>query len=163
MTDSCSLDDLHPRVRAMAEQLLGDAAAAGIPLRVTYTLRSMASQAALYAQGRTAPGPVVTKAPAGHSFHNFGLALDVVPVELLVLPEWGDIPEHQARTDALWVRVGAIGKRIGFRWGGEFARFRDRPHFEWSGDLTLADLRAGKRPITPSPISPEGINQGEKA
>ena len=85
----------------MAERLLADAAAAGIPLTVTFTLRSMATQAALYAQGRTRPGPVVTNARAGHSFHNFGLALDVVPTELLALQRWGDTPEHQARTDAV--------------------------------------------------------------
>lgn len=154
MGDSRSLDDLHPQVRAMAERLLADSAAAGIPLKVTFTLRSMAMQAALYAQGRTCLGAIVTNAKPGYSFHNFGLALDVVPTELLRLPRWGDTPAHQARTDALWARVGAIGKRLGFQWGGEFRSIRDRPHFEWSGGLTPADLRAGKRPATPSSIYP---------
>ena len=163
MTDSRSLDDLHPHVRAMAEQLLANAAATGIPLTVTSTLRSMASQAALYAQGRTAPGRIVTNGRPGFSYHNFGLALNVVPVELLALPNWGDTPDHQAHTDALWARVGTIGKRLGFRWGGKFSRLRDRPHFEWSGGLTLADLRAGKRPVTPSSISPDDIPKGETA
>lgn len=146
MPDSRSLDDLHPRVRVMAGQLLEQSATAAIPLTVTFTLRSMATQAALYAQGRTRPGPVVTNAQAGHSFHNFGLALDVVPTELLALPHWGDTPGHQARTDALWAKVGAIGKRVGFRWGGEFTTIKDRPHFEWSGGLTLAQLRMGLLP-----------------
>lgn len=150
MTDSRSLDDLHPHVRAMAEQLLGQCAAAGIPLTVTFTLRSNATQAALYAQGRTRPGSIVTNAAPGHSFHNFGLALDVVPTELLGLPRWGDTPEHQARADALWAKLGAIGKSIGFRWGDEFRSIKDRPHFEWSGELTLAQLRAGHRPASNS-------------
>lgn len=146
MADSRKLDDLHPRVRKMAERLLADAAAAGIPLTVTFTLRSMATQAALYAQGRTKPGKIVTNARPGYSFHNYGLALDMVPTALLKLPKWGDTPAHQKATDALWARVGAIGKAIGFRWGGDFKKLIDRPHFEWSGDLALADLRAGKRP-----------------
>ena len=146
MTDSRSLADLHPRVRAMAEQLLAKAAAAGMPLAITFTLRSMESQAKLYAQGRTAPGHVVTNARAGYSFHNFGLAIDVVPQELEALPRWGDTPDHQARTNKIWSELGAIGKSIGFRWGGDFHSIKDRPHFEWSGSLTLADLRAGKRP-----------------
>ncbi len=146
MADSRKLEDLHPRVRAMAQRLLDDAAKAGIPLTVTFTLRSMETQAALYAQGRTKPGKVVTNARPGYSFHNFGLALDVAPSELLKLPNWGDTPAHQARANELWSRLGAIGKVIGFRWGGEFKSIKDRPHFEWSGDLTLADLRAGKRP-----------------
>ena len=146
MADSRNLDDLHPHVHAMAIMLLAQAKAAGIPLTVTFTLRSMETQAALYAQGRTKPGKIVTNAKPGYSFHNYGLALDVVPTELLKLPNWGDNPKDQARADALWAKVGAIGKAIGFRWGGDFRTIRDRPHFEWSGALTLADLRAGKRP-----------------
>ncbi len=152
MADSRSLDDLQPTVRAMAEQLLARSAAVGIPLDVTFTMRDFATQDALYARGRTCPGCIVTDARAGYSFHNYGLAIDVVPTELLALPDWGDTPDHQARTDALWARVGAIGKAIGFRWGGEFRSIRDRPHFEWSGTLTLADLRAGKRPLPPAVV-----------
>ena len=164
MGDSRDLADLDPHVRAMAIELLARSAAAGIPLTVTFTLRSMATQATLYAQGRSCPGCVVTNARPGYSFHNFGLALDVVPTGLLALPDWGDTPEHQARTDALWTQVGAIGKALGFRWGGEFAHLKDRPHFEWSGGLTLADLRAGKRLASPAAgedVAPHDINEGE--
>lgn len=146
MDDSRNLADLDPRVRMMAQQLLERADRAGIPLVVTFTVRSLASQAALYAQGRSRPGHVVTNARAGYSFHNFGLALDVVPAELLALPHWGNTPDRQARTNALWESVSAIGKSLGFRWGGDFHSIIDRPHFEWSGGLTLAQLRAGARP-----------------
>ena len=146
MPDSRSLADLHPHVRDMAARFELEATAAGIPFAVTFTLRSMETQAALYAQGRTKPGKVVTNARAGYSFHNFGLALDVVPLELLKLPNWGDNPHDQAHANALWAKLGAIGKAIGFRWGGDFKSIKDRPHFEWSGDLALADLRAGKQP-----------------
>ena len=34
-------------------------------------------QAKVYAQGRTAPGKIVTHAKPGHSNHNFGVAFDV--------------------------------------------------------------------------------------
>lgn len=146
MADSRKLEDLHPRVQTMARALLDKAAAAGIPLTVTFTLRSMETQDALYAQGRTKPGKIVTNARAGYSFHNFGLALDVVPTELLKLPNWGDTPATQKRANDLWAKLGTIGKSIGFRWGGDFTTIKDRPHFEWSGSLSLADLRAGKRP-----------------
>ena len=146
MSDSRSLDDLHPQVRIMARQLIEQAKCVGIPLTVTFTLRSFETQAILYAQGRTAPGRVVTNARAGYSYHNYGLALDVVPTSLLALPKWGDTADCQGHTNNLWSKVGAIGKEIGFRWGGDFIRFKDRPHFEWSGELTLADLRAGRQP-----------------
>uniref|UniRef100_UPI0035CA4330 M15 family metallopeptidase n=1 Tax=uncultured Sphingomonas sp. TaxID=158754 RepID=UPI0035CA4330 len=146
MSDSRDLADLQPHVRVMAQQLLDRTKAAGIPLIVTFTRRSLARQAALYAQGRTTAGAIVTNAKPGDSFHNYGLALDVVPTELLALPHWGDTPDHQAHTDVLWAQLGAIGKSIGFRWGGEFHSIRDRPHFEWSGSLTLADLKRGRNP-----------------
>jgi len=129
----------------MAKQLLEQAKSVGILLTVTFTLRSFKTQAALYAQGRTAPGRIVTNARPGHSYHNYGLALDVVPTQLLALLNWGDTADCQTRTNDLWNEVGMIGKAIGFRWGGDFIRFKDRPHFEWSGELTLADLRAGRR------------------
>lgn len=146
MTDSRRIEDLHPKVQAMAHALMANAKADGIVLRVTFTLRAIATQDALYAQGRTKPGKIVTNARGGYSFHNYGLALDVVPEELLALPNWGDNPHDQKRADALWAKLGAIGKALGFRWGGDFKSIKDRPHFEWSGALTLADLRAGKRP-----------------
>jgi peptidoglycan L-alanyl-D-glutamate endopeptidase CwlK len=148
MTDSRDLADLHPIVRDMAIELLAEAAAAGIPLTVTFTRRSLETQAALYSQGRTAPGPIVTRAMPGHSYHNFGMALDVVPTELLSLPNWGDHSAHQSRANALWNAVGALGKAIGLRWGGDFVHIRDRPHFEWSGGLSLAQLRRGARPLS---------------
>ena len=138
----------------MAEELLAEAERADIPLTVTGTLRSMETQAALYAQGRTTPGRIVTNARPGYSYHNFGLAIDVVPTELLALPRWGDTPGRQVRTDELWKRVGGIGKAMGFRWGGEFKTILDRPHFEWSGGLNLAELRAGARPCTRTAIPP---------
>lgn len=144
--DSRSLADLHPAMRPRAERLIADAHGAGIPLTVTCTLRSMAMQAVLYAQGRTAPGKVVTNARPGYSFHNFGLAIDVVPSELLALPDWGETPAHRDHAATLWRRLGAIGKTAGLGWGGEFVHLPDRPHFEWSGGLTLAQLRAGRRP-----------------
>ena len=68
----------------------------------------------------------------------------MVLTELLALKNWGDTPEHRARADALWKRLGVIGKAVEFRWGGEFPHLPDRPHFEWSGGLSLAQLRAGR-------------------
>ena len=168
MADSHSLADLQPTVRVMAEQLLARSAAVGIPLDVTFTLRDFATQNALYARGRTCPGCIVTDARAGYSFHNYGLAVDVVLTELLALPNWGDTPVPPARTDALWAKVAALGKAIGGRWGGDFHSIRDRPHYEWAGTLTLADLRAGKRPVAPAPDNSGStthaiINEGDKA
>lgn len=70
---------------------------------VTSGLRTMAAQAALYAQGRTMPGPIVTHAKPGDSAHNWGLAIDVAlqtPTGLswdYARPEW----------QSLWAAVRA--------------------------------------------------------
>lgn len=152
---SRSLDDLQPHMRVLAQRLLEKAKSESIPLTVTSTLRPLVMQAALYAQGRTAPGRIVTNARPGHSFHNFGLAVDVVPNELIALPDWGDTPAHRTRADTLWKQLGGIGKAIGLTWGGDFLHLPDRPHFEWAGGLTLAQLRAGARPGSAARDGPE--------
>ncbi len=67
--------ELKERVREAARVLETE----GTCLLVVSGLRDSAQQNALYAQGRTAPGHIVTNAPAGLSMHNYGLAVDVVP------------------------------------------------------------------------------------
>lgn len=135
------LEDLHPTVRAKCLAHIAACRAAGIDLLVTSTLRTKAEQAALYAQGRTAPGRIVTNAKPGQSFHNYGLAYDVVPLRA-GKPVWGTKGDDLA----LWKAVGALGKEQGLEWAGDWTRFREYPHFQWSGGLTLKDLQAGKRP-----------------
>lgn len=143
---SRNLVDLHPRMRLLAERLLARSERARIPLTIICTLRSMEEQAALYAQGRSKPGPIVTYARPGYSYHNFGLAIDLVPARLLTMENWGEIPEYREEARAIWDQIGSIGVDIGLRWGGDFTTLQDRPHFEWSDGLSLAQLRAGARP-----------------
>ena len=155
---SRNLADLHPHMRMLAERLLARASQAGIPLTVICTLRSMAEQAELYAQGRTKPGAIVTNARPGYSYHNFGLAIDVVPTRLLMTKNWGDTPDYRSEADALWQELGSLGVDIGLTWGGDFTALKDRPHFEWSDGLSLPQLRAGARPPMPNDISKqEGV------
>lgn len=129
---------LEPVIQPKARALLDAARAEGIELVVTHGLRTMEEQAALYAQGRTAPGPIVTKAKPGHSWHNFGLAFDVAVVQG-GKPTWpNDV--------SLWQRIGALGKAQGLTWGGDFTSIVDYPHFQFTGGLTLEQARAGQRP-----------------
>lgn len=84
---SRSLDDLRPTFRLLANAWLQACQAASLDILVYCTLRSMQEQDELYAHGRTAPGAIVTNARAGQSAHNFGLALDFVPL-LNGKPQW---------------------------------------------------------------------------
>ena len=79
MIDSRDIKDLHPIVASLAKTLIERAKnELGIKLLITSTLRDNECQAKLYAKGRTAPGPKVTNAKPGQSFHNYGVAFDVV-------------------------------------------------------------------------------------
>jgi hypothetical protein len=71
---------LHPKFRQSAQNFIEDAEnTLGIKIRVVQGLRTFAEQDAIYQQGRTTPGHIVTYSPAGTSYHNYGLAIDAVP------------------------------------------------------------------------------------
>lgn len=137
MINSRRLEDLLPQVRQRVEKMIADCEAVGIDLLVTSTYRDNFSQEALYAQGRTAPGRIVTNARAGQSFHNYRCAVDVVPL-LHGKPVWD-------AKNSLWQDVGRIGKTAGLEWAGDWKRFKEYPHFQYTGGLTLAQLQQGAK------------------
>jgi len=103
--------------------------ASGLSVLVTCTRRTPEDQAALYAQGRTTPGPVVTWAKPGESRHETGEAWDVVPLRN-GKPVWGTTGADLL----LWQQVGAIGEAAGAEWAGRWpARIREFPHFQIKG------------------------------
>jgi peptidoglycan L-alanyl-D-glutamate endopeptidase CwlK len=141
MKNSRSLDDLHPIVRAMCEQHLLECQQRGIDILVTSTLRDHEAQEKLYQQGRYGnPGLIVTNARGGDSWHNWGMAYDVVPLRH-GKPVWGTTGQDLK----LWTEVGILGKLCGLEWAGDWVRFREYPHFQYTGGLTLADMKAGRR------------------
>ena len=129
-----NIEKLHPKLRDKAREFINKVEKdLGIKLRVTSTLRTYAEQDALYAQGRTKTGRIVTNAKGGESNHNFGTALDVVPI----------VNGEAAWKTSLdtWNKIGKIGKEIGFDWGGDWKKIIDKPHFEMQFGNTLAQLR----------------------
>lgn len=134
-----SIATLLPEVRPMARALVQRAAALGIQIKVISGLRSYAEQDALYAQGRTTPGPKVTNARGGYSNHNFGIAFDIgVFSGTKYLPE---SPKYKA--------VGVLGTDLGLEWGGNWTSIVDQPHFQlrptWAADLSEKDMLAELR------------------
>ena len=136
MINSRSLDELLPPVKARVDQFLADCKNHGIDLLVTSTYRDNESQDALYAQGRTTPGSIVTKAKGGQSFHNYRCAIDVVPL-VNGKAVWDG-------ANPVWAKIGALGKLAGLDWAGDWKTFKELAHFQYTGGLTLADLNAGK-------------------
>ena len=84
MKDQVTLDRinlLHPKLRDEVVKMYDEIVAAltgSAICRFAYTLRTFAEQDALYAQGRTKGGLKVTNAKGGQSYHNYGLAIDIV-------------------------------------------------------------------------------------
>ncbi len=159
MKNSRSIDDLIPPARERFARFLGACqvdpwlVANGITVILTSTLRDFEAQADLYAQGRTKPGKIVTRAKPGQSWHNYGLAADVLPLRH-GKPVWGtdgdgidDSPADDERDDLeVWQTIGKLGERAGLEWAGRWPNFREFPHFQYTGGLTLADLQVGKVP-----------------
>lgn len=137
MINSRDVSELHPKVAAMAKAFVQACDEKGIDLLVTSTYRDNESQNALYAQGRTTKGLRVTNAKGGQSWHNYRLALDVVPLRNGKCV-WDS-------NDAVWKQVGLIGESVGLEWAGRWTgSMKETAHFQYTGGLTLTDLQNGK-------------------
>jgi peptidoglycan L-alanyl-D-glutamate endopeptidase CwlK len=138
---STSLSSLHPHVASLARQFLDLCAANRLTVAVIAAFRSWDDQDALYAQGRTAPGAIVTDAMGGDSYHNWGLAFDCVPLRNGVV-DWN-------ATD-IFNRMGQLGQQVGLEWGGHWTTYQvnlvDLPHYQYTFGLTTEQLLNGARP-----------------
>ena len=103
--------------------------------------RTYAEQAALYAQGRTKPGNVVTRAKPGFSNHNFGIAIDngVFRGNEYLDSSEPATAEKIHRELSEWAKKNMPGE---IEWGGDWRSFPDTPHFQFKTGLTLAQMRA---------------------
>ncbi len=122
MINSRLLRYLDPTAREVCSDHLLRCRNAGIELTSTY--RDFEAQDALYAIGRTINPErrVVTNAKAGHSWHNFRCAWDVVPV-MSGKPIWDE-------KDPAWKEVVIHGKEAGAEAGADWPMFKDLPHFQ---------------------------------
>ena len=118
-----------PALAAKIYQLATTMASAGTMFRVTQGYRSWAEQDALYQRGRTTPGRIVTNAPAGDSWHEYGLACDVVPMD--PLPDWN-------LSHPVWTQLVSSGEALGLFSGAEFVHIKDEPHFQLTGTYPVS-------------------------
>jgi len=92
----------------------------GLHLRIVQGTRTYTEQENFYAQGRTAPGPIVTNARGYQSPHNFGLAFDAL-----------EIRNRQLYKGTNWNVVGPYGESKGWDWGGRWkGKLHDQDHFQ---------------------------------
>jgi peptidoglycan L-alanyl-D-glutamate endopeptidase CwlK len=115
---SRNLDDLAPAFKPLAFELIARCACAGIPLVVIYTQRTPEEQASLIAAGRSW---------TQQSRHLVGMAIDVCPY--LTYQMRGANKLEWDANDPVWQQIGAIGEKLGLRWGGRWQQ-KDMGHFE---------------------------------
>jgi len=140
---------LHPALRDEAKEIYAEICErlTGKALcRFSHTLRTFAEQDALYAQGRTTPGKIVTKAKGGQSYHNYALAIDIV---LLVDKDgngsyesasWDTATDFDNDNSPDWDEVVYVFGLYGWEWGGNW-KFKDTPHFQKTFGLTIAEAK----------------------
>lgn len=135
MINSRDLKDLNPIVADKCSAFINECKLQGIDVLITSTLRDNESQNALYAQGRTTKGSIVTNAKGGQSFHNYGVAFDFCPI-VNGKCQWNDAD--------LFKRCGIIAESVGLEWSGRWAgKMKETAHCQYTGGLTLDDLKNG--------------------
>jgi peptidoglycan L-alanyl-D-glutamate endopeptidase CwlK len=126
---------LHPAIRDHVAEVIRELNGEGHPFQVFEAYRTPQRQAFLFAQGRTQPGDIVTKAQPWTSYHQYGLAVDIV-LKIDGKWDWGTT----GRKKAAWTRLHEVGRAHGL----EPLSF-EMPHLQMAG-LKIADLRAGRYP-----------------
>jgi peptidoglycan L-alanyl-D-glutamate endopeptidase CwlK len=138
-----NIASLHPKAQERARAFMQLAVPLikryGLDVRIISGLRTFAEQDALYAQGRTSKGRIVTNARAGYSNHNFGIAFDIG-----VFQGKTYLGEH-----ALYDELGPLGESLGLEWGGRWKTIVDKPHYQfrpkWANGMTESEMLVGLR------------------
>lgn len=118
VTQTCrDVAELAPVAQTAIRLFFQECAKAGINVFVTETYRSQARQDYLYAQGRTRSGQIVTWTRS--SRHSSRLAWDIAVCSPTPLYDTATLN-----------KAGAIARKLGITWGGDWSGSIDRPHFE---------------------------------
>lgn len=143
---------LHPNLRDEALEIYKEICSRltkNVICRFAYTLRTNKEQDEIYAKGRTVPGKIVTYAKGGQSYHNYGLAVDIV---FLVdkdgngtyeEPSWSVDKDFDGDGEADWKEVDFVFNMYG--WKGLYDKNGKRwdfPHFQKDFGLTIAQLKS---------------------
>lgn len=143
------IKQLHPKLQEEVKDLylnqIVPALTGGVSCRFAYTLRTIEEQNEIYAQGRTKlfdkQGKrlgIVTNAKGGQSYHNYGLAIDIVLIDN-VSAYWDTIKDFDGDSIPDWMEVVKIFKKNGWEWGGDFSK-PDSPHFQKTFGYTWNQL-----------------------
>jgi peptidoglycan L-alanyl-D-glutamate endopeptidase CwlK len=153
--DKITLDRIataHPNVREELTEIYKEICARltkGVICRFAWVLRSYQQQEEEYAKGRTKPGAIVTFARGGQSYHNYGLAVDIV----FLLDKDNNGTNETASWDITkdfdgdgvpdWNEVDFVFNMYGWKglYKGDGKRW-DFPHFQKDFGLNIKQIQA---------------------
>lgn len=147
MSDQLTLDriqKLHLSIRQEAIDIYEDICEAmpkNVLCRFSHTYRSNEEQDALYLKR-----PKVTNAKGGQSFHNYGLAVDIVFLidtdgnGTYETASWNTKKDFDGDGSSEWMEVVKIFKSYGWECGIDW-KFIDAPHFQKTGGKTIKQLQ----------------------
>lgn len=153
--DKVTLDriqTLHPSIRAEVLSIYSNEICPALSgraiCRFAFTLRTFAEQDALFAQGRTVLKDkngkklsIVTNAKGGQSYHNYGLAIDIVLIIDGKEASWDQVKDFDGDKVADWMEIVAIFKKHGYEWGGDWkGTLKDGPHFQKTFGYSVKQL-----------------------
>ena len=126
-----NVSQLHPELQKKVVKLQKECLKAGIKIKIGECFRTVAEQNALYAKGRTEPGNIVTNAKGSSysSMHQWGVAFDFF-LDMDVDKDGKTSDDAFNNATKLFNKVGAIGKKLGLEWGGDWKSIKDLPHFQ---------------------------------
>ena len=140
----------HPRLQKIADVWIKACATEGITVAISETLRTAAEQDALYAQGRTKPGNIVTNAKGSsyRSQHQWGIAFDFY-LKMDVDGDGKIADDAYNDSKGHFRKAAEIGKKLGLAWGGDWSSIVDKPH------LYLPDWGSTPTPLIKQYKTPE--------
>lgn len=133
MASKRKLEGVHPELKAVVELAL---LKSKVDFKVIEGVRTEERQKLLYAQGRTAPGPIVTWTLNSNHFVNkstgFGHAVDLLPEPY----DWRELKQFDLMAEAMMEAAKELDVTI--RWGADWDSDgkprekgeTDSPHFE---------------------------------
>lgn len=142
-----NVSQLHPELQKKVVKLQKECLKAGIKIKIGECFRTVAEQNALYAKGRTALGSIVTNAKGNSysSMHQWGVAFDFF-LDMDVDKDGKTSDDVFNNATKLFNKVGAIGKKLGLEWGGDWKSIKDLPHFQlpdWGSTATQLKAKYG--------------------
>jgi peptidoglycan L-alanyl-D-glutamate endopeptidase CwlK len=141
MKDNITLErikTLHPKLVDEANKIYEDicnSLKGNAMCRFAYTLRTFDEQNKLFLKR-----PKVTNARGGKSFHNYGLAVDIVLIINGKEASWNMVKDFDNDNVSDWMEVVKIFKSYGWEWGGDWKSFKDYPHFQKTFGYTINQL-----------------------